>query len=53
MKLGINHPWVQGILNYSNKEPLAGSLQRGDNYTNTKMGWSHLKVFFSRTTEPE
>jgi hypothetical protein len=33
----------------SNKGP--GSLQRGDNYKNVKMGWSHLKIF-SRTTGP-
>jgi hypothetical protein len=51
MKLGINHPRVQGILNCSNKGP--GPLQRGDNYKNAKMGWGHLKIFFSRTTEPE
>jgi hypothetical protein len=51
MKLGINHPWVQGILNCSNKGP--GPLQREDNYKIAKMGWGHLKAFFSRTTEPE
>jgi hypothetical protein len=27
-------------------------LQRGDNHKNVKMGWSHLKIFFSRTTGP-
>jgi hypothetical protein len=48
IKLGINHPWVNGILNSLNKGP--GPLQRGDN---RKMGWGHLKIFFSRTTEPE
>jgi hypothetical protein len=42
---------VKGILNCSNKGP--GPLQRGDNYKNTKMEWGHLKIFFSRTTEPE
>jgi hypothetical protein len=36
-----------GILNCS------GPLQRGDNLRNAKMGWGHLKIFFSRTTEPE
>jgi hypothetical protein len=51
IKLGTNYPWVKGILNYSNKGP--GLLQRGDNYKNVKMGWSHLRIFFSRTTEPE
>jgi hypothetical protein len=29
IKLGINHPWVKGIMNCSNKGP--GPLQRGDN----------------------
>ena len=33
---------------YSNKGP--GPLLRGDNYKNVKLGWSHLKIFFSRTT---
>jgi hypothetical protein len=32
IKLGINHPWVKGILNCSNKGP--GPLQRGDNCKN-------------------
>jgi hypothetical protein len=50
VKLDINHPWVKGILNCSNKGP--GPLQRGDNHKNTKMRWGHLKIF-SRTTEPE
>jgi hypothetical protein len=51
VKLGINHSSVNGILNCSNKGP--GPLQRGDNYKNAKIGWGHLKIFFSRTTEPE
>jgi hypothetical protein len=51
IKLGINHPWVKGILNCSNEEPRP--LQRGDNLKNAKLGWGHLKIFFSRTTEPE
>jgi hypothetical protein len=29
-----------------------GLLQRGDNHKNVKMGWGHLKIFFSRTTGP-
>jgi hypothetical protein len=29
-----------------------GSLQMGDNHKNVKMGWGHLKIFFSRTTGP-
>jgi hypothetical protein len=24
-----------------------------DNHKNVKMGWGYLKIFFSRTTEPE
>jgi hypothetical protein len=32
IKLGINYPWVKGILNCSNKGP--GPLQRGDDYKN-------------------
>jgi hypothetical protein len=41
---------VKGIQVCSNKEP--GPLQRGDNHKNIEMGWSHLKIFFSRTTGP-
>jgi hypothetical protein len=51
IKLGINHPWGEEILNCSNKG--LGPLQRGVNLKNAKMGWDHLKIFFSRTTEPE
>jgi hypothetical protein len=51
IKLDINHPWVKGILNCSNEG--SGPLQRGDNLKNAKMGWGHLKIFFSRITEPE
>jgi hypothetical protein len=32
IKLGINHPWVKGILNCSNKG--SGPFQRGDNHKN-------------------
>jgi hypothetical protein len=39
-----------GILNCSNKGP--DPLQRGYNHKNAKMGWGHIKIFFSRTTEP-
>jgi hypothetical protein len=41
---------VKGIQVCSNKGP--GPLQRGDNHKNVKMGWGHLKIFFSRTTWP-
>jgi hypothetical protein len=34
----------------SNKGP--DPLQRGDNRKNVKMGWGHLKLFFSRTYGP-
>jgi hypothetical protein len=40
---------MKGIQVCLNKGP--GSLQRGDNYKNVKMGWGHLKIF-SRTTGP-
>jgi hypothetical protein len=39
------------VLNCSNKGP--GFLERGDNHKNAKMEWGLLKIFFSRTTEPE
>jgi hypothetical protein len=41
---------VKGIQVCSNKGPVP--LQRGDNHKNVKMGWGHLKMFFSRTTGP-
>jgi hypothetical protein len=47
----MNYPWIKGILNCSSERP--GPLQRGDNHNNTKLGWGHFKIFFSRTTEPE
>jgi hypothetical protein len=40
---------VKEIQVCSNKGP--GSLQRGVNLL-VKMGWGHLKIFFSRTTGP-
>jgi hypothetical protein len=43
MKLHTNYAWVKGILNSLNKGP--DPLQRGDHHKNTKMGWSHLKIF--------
>jgi hypothetical protein len=51
MILNTNHAWVKGILNCSNKG--SDPLQRGDNYKIAKMGWGHLKIYFSRTTKPE
>jgi hypothetical protein len=39
---------VKGILIGSNKEP--SPLERENNHKN---GMGHLKIFFSRTTEPE
>jgi hypothetical protein len=41
---------VKEIQVYLNKGPV--SRQRGDNHKNVKMGWGHLKIFFSRTTGP-
>jgi hypothetical protein len=40
----------EGNSSVSNKGP--GPLQRGDHHKNVKMGWGHLKIFFSRTTGP-
>jgi hypothetical protein len=48
IKLGKNHPWVKGILIVQIK----GQVHfKGE--INTKMEWSHSKILFSRTTEPE
>jgi hypothetical protein len=41
IKLGINHSWVQGILNCSNKGP--GPLQRADNKKKCKNGMGSFK----------
>jgi hypothetical protein len=30
-----------------------GFLQKGDNHKNAKVGWPHLKIFFSRTKKPD
>jgi hypothetical protein len=46
IKLVINHPWVKGTLNCSNKGP--GPLQRGYNHRNAKMGLGHLKNHWAR-----
>jgi hypothetical protein len=51
IKLGTNHPWISGILNYSNKGP--GHLQRGDNHKNAKLWRGHWNFFPLRTTESE
>jgi hypothetical protein len=50
IKLETNYLWVKGIQVCSNKG--LGSLQRGDNHKNIKMGLGHLKIFF-RTMKPE
>jgi hypothetical protein len=50
IKLGTKYPWVKGIQVCSNKGPVP--LLRGDNHKYVKMGWGHLKIFFSRTTGP-
>jgi hypothetical protein len=41
---------MKGIQVCANKGP--GPLYSGDNHKNVKMGWVHLKIFFSRTTGP-
>jgi hypothetical protein len=41
---------VKEIQVCSNKRP--GSLQWGDNHKNVKMGWGHLKIFYSRIAGP-
>ena len=50
IKLGTHYPWVKGIQVFSNKG--LGPFQRGDNHKNVKLGWCHLKIFFSRTIGP-
>ena len=50
IKLGTNYSWVKGIQVCSNEGP--GPIQRGDNHKNVKIGWGHLKIFFSTTTGP-
>jgi hypothetical protein len=47
----MNHPWVKGILNCSNKGP--GPFQRGDNHKNAKLWLGLEKGFSLRTTESE
>ena len=41
---------MKGLQVCSNEGP--GPLRRGDNHENAKIGWCHLKIFFSRTTGP-
>jgi hypothetical protein len=50
IRLGTNYPWVKVNQVCSNKGP--DLLQRRDNHKNVKMGWGHLKIFFSRTSGP-
>jgi hypothetical protein len=42
IKLGINHPWVKGILNCLNKRP--GPFRRGDNHKKCKNGVGSFKT---------
>jgi hypothetical protein len=51
IKLDTNHPCTKGIQVCSNK--MLSPLQRRNNNTHAKIGWSHLKIFFARTTGPE
>jgi hypothetical protein len=43
-----NYPWMKENQVCANKGP--GPLLREDNYKNVKLGWGHLKIFFSKTT---
>jgi hypothetical protein len=52
----FNQTWYTLSLGHGNSKLFklrTGPLQRGDNYKNAKIGWGHLKIFFSRTTAPE
>jgi hypothetical protein len=42
---------VKEIQNCTNQGP--GPFQRGDNHKNAKIGYGHLKIFFSRTSKPK
>jgi hypothetical protein len=44
IKLGANHPWVKGILNFTNKGP--GPLQRENNKKKCKNFARSLKKFY-------
>jgi hypothetical protein len=44
----FNETWYKSSLGKgTNQGP--GPFQRGDNHKNAKMGWGHLKIFFSQT----
>jgi hypothetical protein len=46
IKLCTNHSHMKGIQAYSNEEP--SPLQGGgDTHKSGKIGWGHLKIFFS------
>jgi hypothetical protein len=52
----FNQTWYKLFLGKGNSKLFklgVGLHQRGDYYKNAKMGWGHLKTFFSRTTELE
>jgi hypothetical protein len=51
IKLGEKHPWMKRIRNCSKEG--RDSFSKGDNHRNAKIGWDHLRIFFTRTTEPE
>jgi hypothetical protein len=52
----FNQTWSKLSLGEGNfslfKKKRPDPLQREDHYKNVKMGWGHLKIFFSRTTGP-
>jgi hypothetical protein len=51
IKLGTNHPYVKGIQNCTNQGQV---LFKGEIITKMqKMGWGHLRIFFSQTINPK
>jgi hypothetical protein len=50
-KLYANHSCMKEIYVFTDKGP--GPLQSGNNHQNSKIGWSHFKIYISRTTGSE
>jgi hypothetical protein len=51
IKLDSNYPCMKEIQVSSDKKTYPH--QRGDNHKNATIGWGHLKIFLSRTSDPE
>jgi hypothetical protein len=49
--LGTNHPWVKGILDYSNQGP--GPIQSGDNHKTAKREWGQRRKTLNHKKNPE